>query len=71
MTPHRGFAYVHITYPYTMFKPFSTEDSLTLPDLNFLDLGGDDPLLPSHSFEIPELIFTISNESEHSRRNFV
>ena len=33
-----------------MFKPFSTEDSLTLPDLNLLDLGGDDPLLPSHSF---------------------
>ena len=68
MTSH---PYVHITYPYTMFKPFSTEDSLTLPDLNFLDLGGDDPSLPSqHTFKYPNLFFTISNESEHSRHNF-
>jgi hypothetical protein len=45
MTPHRGFVYVHITYPYI----------LTLPDLNFLDLGGSDPLLHRTLFEYPNL----------------
>ena len=52
-------------------KPFSTEDSLTPPDLNFLDLGGDDLLLTSHSFKYPNIFSLYSNESEYNRRNFV
>ena len=39
-----------------MLKPFSTENSLTLPDLTFLDLGGDDPLL-HHTFSTTRIYF--------------
>jgi hypothetical protein len=56
-----------------MVKPFSTEDSLTLPDLKYLDLGDDDPLLYFHRTLSNTRIYFhyISNESERSRRNFV
>ena len=54
-----------------MFKPFRTEDSLTLPDLNFLDLGGDDPLHPSHSLEYPNLFSLYLMNPSITRRNFL
>ena len=54
-----------------MFKPFSTEYSLTLPNLNLLDLGGDDPFLPSHSFKYPNLFSLYSMNPSIIRRNFV
>lgn len=54
-----------------MFKPFSTEDILTLPDLKFLDLGDDDPYIHRTLSNTRIYFHYISNESECSRRNFV